>query len=71
MVQRITTRGGDVIELWQCLNCGRIRRVDSANVHQIFTVEPDYCNVKCKRLHQQRHDYVPSGQMSLLEQDVL
>jgi hypothetical protein len=64
------TQGNVTIEFWKCENCGSVRRVDPANVHQIFQVEPDFCNARCKRAYQVKHHYVPAGQLSLLESEV-
>jgi hypothetical protein len=62
------TANGKTVEFWKCENpgCGKVRRITPDNVPKMFAVEPDYCSARCKRQHQQKRDYVPAGQMSLV-----
>ena len=45
MSQLLQSVGG--VEFWECLNCGRVRRISERNLNTIFMVPPEFCSVRC------------------------
>jgi hypothetical protein len=58
------------VEFWQCLNCGKVRRILPGQVASIFLVPPEFCSEKCRRSFMasgKQREYELSDQMSFGE----
>jgi len=58
------------VEFWECLNCGRVRRILPREVNTIFIVPPEFCSLRCRRefmKSERRGEYEQRDQMRLLQ----
>ena len=68
MGQLLQVRGG--VEFWQCMDCGRVRRILPGDVASIFVVPPEFCSSRCMRHYmnsERRKESELSDQMSFGE----
>lgn len=67
MNQLLQVRGG--VEFWQCLCCGRVRRIFPRDMAALFSFPPEFCSTRCmeRYMHSGHERSGPGSQMTFGE----